>query len=107
MINIEEFARIDLRVAEVISAQPVEGARRLLLLEVDLGEEKRTLVAGIAEYRKPEDIVGKKIIIVANLEPATIRGIASQGMILAAQSPDGALGLLTVDQPLANGSKVR
>ena len=107
MITIEEFARMDLRVAEVVSAQPVEGAKRLLLLEVDLGEERRTLVAGIAEYRRPEDIIGKKIVVVANLEPATIRGITSQGMILAAQSPDGALGLLTVDQPLLNGSKVR
>lgn len=107
MITIEEFARLDLRVAEVVSARPVEGAKRLLLLEVDLGEERRTLVAGIAEYRTPEELAGKKIVIVANLEPATIRGVTSQGMLLAAQAPDGALALLTVDQPLTNGSKVR
>lgn len=107
MITIDEFARLDLRVAEVLSAKPVEGAKRLLHLEVDLGEEKRTLVAGIAEHRKPEDLVGKKIVVVANLEPATIRGVTSYGMILAAQSADGALALLTVDQPLPNGARVR
>lgn len=107
MITIDEFARLDLRVAEVISAKPVEGATRLLLLEVDLGDERRTLVAGIAEHRQPEEIVGKKIVVVANLQPAVIRGITSNGMLLAAQSPEGTLAVVTVDHPVANGSRVR
>jgi len=106
MITIDQFARLDLRVAEVVSAKPVEGAKKLLLLEVDLGEERRTLVAGIAQYRTPAELVGKQIVVVANLEPAVIRGVTSQGMLLAAQAPDGALALVTVDQPVPNGSKV-
>ncbi|MDP2727832.1 MAG: methionine--tRNA ligase subunit beta [Dehalococcoidia bacterium] len=106
MISIEDFARLDLRIGEVVSARPVVGAKRLLQLEVDLGEERRTLVAGVAEHRSPEELVGRQIVVVANLEPAIIRGITSQGMLLAAQSPDGTLALLTVDQPLPNGAKV-
>lgn len=107
MITIEEFSRLDLRIGEVVSAKPVEGAKKLLLLEVDLGEEKRrTLVAGIAQYRTPEELAGKKIVVVANLEPAVIRGNASQGMLLAAQGPDGSLALVTVDRPVPNGSRV-
>lgn len=106
MINIEEFARLELRIGQVISATVVAGASKLLLLEVDLGEEKRTLVAGIAQHRTPEDLVGKQIVVVANLQPAVIRGVTSQGMLLAAQGPDGDLGLLTVDKPVPNGAKV-
>ncbi|MDP2936619.1 MAG: methionine--tRNA ligase subunit beta [Dehalococcoidia bacterium] len=106
MITIEEFSLLDLRIGEVVSARPVDGAKKLLLLEVDLGEEKRTLVAGIAQHRNPEDLVGKQIVVVANLQPAVIRGVTSQGMLLAAQGPDGDLGLLTVDKPVPNGAKV-
>lgn len=106
MINIEEFARLELRIGQVISATLVAGASKLLLLEVDLGEENRTLVAGIAQHRKPEDLVGKQIVVVANLQPAVIRGVTSQGMLLAAQGPDGDLCLLTVDKPVPNGAKV-
>ncbi len=106
MITIDEFARLDLRIGEVVSASPVEGARKLLLLEVDVGGERRTLVAGIAQYRTPEELIGRKIVVVANLEPAVIRGITSQGMLLAAQGPEGSLALLTVDQPVPNGAKV-
>lgn len=107
MVSLEDFERLDLRIGKVVSAQPVEGAKRLLLLEVDLGEERRNLVAGIAEYRSPQELVGKQIVVVVNLEPAVIRGITSQGMLLAAQGPDGSVGLLTVDQPVPNGSRVR
>ena len=90
MITIDQFARLDLRVAEVVSAKPVEGAKKLLLLEVDLGEERRTLVAGIAQYRTPAELVGKQIVVVANLEPATIRGVRSEGMLLAGWVKGGA-----------------
>lgn len=107
MISTEDFARLDLRIGEVVSARPVEGAKRLLLLEVDLGHERRTLVAGIAEYRSPHELLGKQIVVVVNLEPAVIRGLTSQGMLLAAQGPEGSLALLTVDQPVPNGAQVR
>lgn len=107
MISIEDFARLDLRIGEVLSARPVAGAQRLLVLEVDLGKERRTLVAGIAQYRSPQELVGVKIVVAANLEPATIRGVTSQGMLLAAQGPEGAFALLTVDQPVPNGARVK
>ena len=95
-ISIEDFARIDLRLAEVVSAERVEKADKLLKLEVALGDERRTIVAGIAQHYSPEEMVGKKIVVVANLKPAKLRGILSQGMLLAA-SEGGNLGILTLD----------
>jgi len=83
-ITIDEFNRLDLRVGEILKAERVEGTEKLLKLEVDIGMEKRQMIAGIADVYPPETMVGKKIIVVANLQPATIRGIESQAMLLAA-----------------------
>lgn len=105
-ISIEEFKKIDLRVAKVISARKVENSDKLLLLEIDLGEEKRQIVAGIAEYYKPEEIIGKEIIVVYNLQPAKIRGYESQGMLLAAKDNKGRLAILTPEKEVDPGSKV-
>ncbi|HBT20730.1 MAG TPA: methionine--tRNA ligase [Peptococcaceae bacterium] len=105
-ITIDEFSRVDLRVAEVLKAEKVENADKLLKLEVDLGTEKKTVVAGIAEYYKPDEVVGKKVVIVANLKPAKIRGITSQGMILAASKGDK-LGVITLDKDIPVGAKVK
>jgi methionyl-tRNA synthetase len=85
LIGIDEFAKVQLRVARVLDARRVEGAERLLCLKVDDGERERQLVAGIAEHYAPDDLVDKSIVIVANLEPAEIRGVRSEGMLLAAQ----------------------
>jgi methionyl-tRNA synthetase len=104
LITIEQFKEIDLRVATVVSAAPVPGADKLLKLEVDLGEERRQLVAGIAKQYSPAELVGKQIVVVANLQPAVIRGIESRGMLLAAVHPGG-LAVLTVDRPAPNGTK--
>jgi methionyl-tRNA synthetase len=106
-IKIEDFARIELRVGTVLSAAAVPKAKKLLQLSVDLGEpEPRSIVAGIAETYAPDQIVGRQVIVVANLEPATIRGIASQGMLLAAG--DGqVLGLSALDRHVAPGTRVR
>jgi len=82
-ITFNEFKKVDLRAAEILKAEKVAGADKLLKLEVDIGTEKRQLVAGIAQEYSPEELIGKKLIIVANLKPAVIRGIESQGMILA------------------------
>ncbi|MBC7342333.1 MAG: methionine--tRNA ligase [Clostridia bacterium] len=106
LISIEEFARLDLRVAEVLAAEKVEKTDRLLKLRVRIGDEERTVVAGIAQYYRPEELVGKKVVVVANLKPATLRGITSQGMILAAVGDDG-LSLVTPERNLASGAKVR
>lgn len=105
-ITIDEFKKIDLRVAKVLSARRVENSDKLLLLEIDLGDEKRQIVAGIAEHYKPEDMVGKEIIVVYNLQPAKIRGYESQGMLLAAKDSKGCLAILTPEKEVDPGSKV-
>jgi len=105
-ISIDEFGRLDLRVAEVVTAERVAGADRLLKLTVDLGGETRQVVAGIAQVYEPESLVGRRVILVANLEPATIRGVQSQGMVLAAVSGK-ALSLLTTDKDIGPGVRVR
>jgi len=105
-IPIEEFKKIDLRVAKVLSARKVENSDKLLLLEIDLGDEKRQIVAGIAEHYKPEDMVGREIIVVYNLQPAKIRGYESQGMLLAAKDSKGRLAILTPEKEVDPGSKV-
>ncbi|MEW5702627.1 MAG: methionine--tRNA ligase [Candidatus Zixiibacteriota bacterium] len=105
VITIDEFKKAQLRTAEVIAAERVEGANRLLKLQIAIGEERRQIVAGIAEHYKPEDLIGKTIIVVANLQPATVRGVASQGMLLAA-SKGKTLRLLTADGPLESGATI-
>jgi methionyl-tRNA synthetase len=105
-IAIDDFMKIDLRVAEVIQAEHIKKADKLLKLQLDLGYEKRQVVSGIAQYYKPEELVGRKVICITNLKPVKLRGELSQGMILAG-SKDGSLSLATVDQSLPNGSKVK
>ncbi|MEW6081807.1 MAG: methionine--tRNA ligase [Bacillota bacterium] len=104
-ISIEEFQRLDLRVARVLSAERVKGTDKLLKIDLDLGYERRQVVSGIAEDYSPEDLAGRFVIIVANLEEAKIRGVRSKGMILAACDGKGDK-LLTVDRPTELGSKV-
>lgn len=105
LITIEQFKEVDLRVATVVSAAPVPGAEKLLKLEIDLGGERRPLVAGIAKHYSPEELVGRQIVVVANLQPAVIRGLESRGMLLAAVHPSG-LCLVTVDREAPNGARV-
>lgn len=106
IISFDEFCRLDLRVARVTQAQRVEGADRLLQLQVDLGNETRQVVAGIADAYGPEEIVGKQVIFVANLEPAKIRGIRSEGMILAAGGKK-VLALSALDRDVPPGTEIR
>jgi methionyl-tRNA synthetase len=105
-ITIDEFMKVDLRVAQVIHAEPVKKADKLLKLQLDLGYEKRQVISGIAQYYKPEDLVGRKVICVTNLKPVTLRGELSEGMILAG-SKDGILSLATIAESLPVGSKVK
>jgi len=106
LLSFEAFQKLKLRVARVDAAERVKGADRLLQLQISLGDEKRQIVAGIAQHYEPETLVGKQIVVVANLEPATIRGVESQGMLLAA-SGDGQLSLLTPDGDVPSGAEVR
>jgi len=105
-IQFEDFAKIDLKVATIIIAEKVEKADKLLKLEVDLGFEKRTIVSGIALHFNPEDIVGKQVVVVANLAPRKMRGIESQGMILMAEDKAGKLHFVNPDSVIDTGSGV-
>ena len=106
-VDIEEFGRLELRVAQVTGAERVPKTDKLLKLSLDLGFETRTVVSGIADWYSPEDLLGQRVVIVANLKPAKIRGIASQGMILAAEDEQGRLALLTPNSEVALGARVR
>lgn len=106
LIDIAQFAQVDLRVAEVKEAERVEGTDKLMKLQVSLGEENRQIVAGIAQHYEPADLVGKKIVVVANLKPAKLRGIESQGMLLAASDAD-TISILTPLKDVQIGSKVK
>lgn len=105
-ITIDQFLEIDLRVATIVSAERVPNADRLLKLQVDLGSEQRQLVAGIALSYEPQTLVGRRIVVVANLEPARIRGVESQGMLLAADA-DGRPVLALFDAEVPPGTRVR
>ena len=105
-ISFDEFKKMDLRVGEILNAEKVEGTTKLLKLEVDIGVEKRTMVAGIADVYSPEDLTGKKITVIVNLKPAVIRGIESQGMLLAAEIDDKAT-ISFFDKEVPTGAKVR
>ncbi|PEE44328.1 methionine--tRNA ligase [Bacillus pseudomycoides] len=105
-ITIDDFFKVELRVAEVIEAEPVKKADKLLKIQLDLGTEKRQVVSGIAKFYTSEELKGKKVICVTNLKPVKLRGELSQGMILAGEE-NGVLSLATIDQNLPNGTKIK
>ena len=105
-ISIDDFVKVDLRVATVTACEPVPKADKLLKLQVDLGYEQRQVISGIAKFYSAEELVGQKVIVVANLKPVKLRGELSQGMILAGEK-DGILKLASVDEQLPNGAKVK
>jgi methionyl-tRNA synthetase len=107
MITIDDFAKLDLRVGTIASAAPHPNADRLVVLDVDLGGERRQLVAGIRAHYAPEDLVGQQIVMIANLEPATLRGVRSEGMLLAASDADGHLAIVSPQRPVAAGARVK
>jgi methionyl-tRNA synthetase len=105
LLDIAEFSKAKLKVAQVLRAEKVEGADKLLKLQIDLGTEQRQIVAGVAEFYSPEQITGKRIIVVSNLKPAKIRGIESNGMLLAAKKGKQ-LSLVTPEGDLPAGADV-
>ena len=106
-ISYEEFNKLDIRIAEVLSAEKVPKTNKLIKLSLDTGLDKRTVVSGIAEFFKPEDLVGKQVCLLANLEPRKIKGIESHGMVLLAENPSGELVFVTPDNVIAKGSVVK
>lgn len=107
LIAYDDFMKLDMRVAEVLRAEKMKKADKLLKLQLDLGGEKRQVVSGLAEHYDPEELIGKKVICVTNLKPVKLRGEMSEGMILSGEDADGKLALATVEQTLPNGSVVK
>lgn len=105
MIKFEDFKKLDIRVATIVEAEKIAGADKLLKLIVDLGDEKRQLVAGIALQYEAQELLGKQVPVVCNLEPAKIRGTESNGMVLCAAVPEPVL--LSPEKKVPDGSKVR
>ena len=106
-ISIDDFMKIDLRVAKVLTAEKVPNSRKLVKMTIDVGTEQRTLVAGIAEAYEPEQLVGRTIVMVFNLKPAKLMGIESNGMVLAASPDGGKPTLVGFDQDVPPGTRVR
>lgn len=106
MISIDDFRKVELKVATVKSAEAHPNADRLIVLQVDLGSEQRQICAGIRNHYTPEELVGKQVVVVANLETAKLRGLESQGMLLAA-SDDGRVIILTPEKPVLAGAQVK
>lgn len=106
MVTLEEFKKAELKIATIESVEPHPNADRLYVLSVKVGETKKSIVAGIRLFYTPEQLVGKQIVIVDNLEPCVIRGVESQGMLLAASNNEG-LTVVTTDRPISDGSVVK
>ncbi len=107
MISIEDFAKIELRVGTIVAAEHVPGATKILKLTIDIGDRQITTASGIAQHYEPEGLAGRRVVVVANLQPAVIRGIESQGMILAASQEGGKVVLVGPAEDIPNGAKVR
>ncbi len=106
-IEFEDFGKMDIRVGTILEAEKVAKTKKLLKLKIDTGIDKRTVVSGIAEYYEPEDLIGKQVSILVNLEPKKLKGIESQGMILCAENADGSLSIVEPDKKVKNGSEVK
>ena len=107
-IGIDDFARIELRVAKILVAERIPKADKLLRLEVDLGYEKRQILSGIAQWYTPEELIGRRIVVITNLAPRKMRGLESHGMLLAASETEGSKPVLaTFDEEIALGSRLK
>ena len=104
-ITIDDFAKVELKVAKVLEAEKVEGSNKLIKFKVSLGNEERQIVSGIQKYYEPEDLIGKKLVVVTNLKPVKLKGIESQGMIIAAGDGD-VVKVLLVDDAVEEGQLI-
>ncbi|GBD33803.1 Methionine--tRNA ligase [bacterium HR34] len=106
-INLDDFSKLDLRVGKILEAEKIENSEKLVKLQVSLGDEERQIIAGIGKSYLPEELVGRLVVVLANLEPKKLMGYESQGMILAASDETGLPSLLTVDKQISPGSKIK
>lgn len=107
MISYDDFQKLDLRTAKILEAEKIDGSEKLLKLQIDLGGEKRQLVAGVGKVYGPENLIGRQIVIIVNLEPRVIFGVESNGMLLAADGGDENPVLLMPDKEVESGSKIK
>jgi len=107
MIKFEDFQKLDLRVARIIEAEEIEGSEKLVLLKIDIGKETRQIVAGVKNAYRPQDLAGREIVVVLNLEPRKLMGFQSQGMLLAAVDDNGKPVLLVPEKEVKPGSEVK
>jgi methionyl-tRNA synthetase len=105
-ITYDDFAKLDIRVGTILSAEKVAKTKKLLKLTIDTGIDQRTIVSGIAEHYAPEDIVGRQVSVVVNLAPKVLKGIESRGMILMAENADGSLSFVSPDKQIKNGGTI-
>ncbi|MEK7616088.1 MAG: methionine--tRNA ligase subunit beta [Patescibacteria group bacterium] len=103
MISYDDFSKIELKVAKVLSAEKVEGSEKLLKLQIDLGSEQRQIISGIAKAYEAEQLIGKQVVVITNLEPRMIMGLESNGMLLAADGPT----ILTPEHEVENGAVIK
>lgn len=107
MVNFQDFKNLDIRVAEIKEVKEIPNADKLYILKIDIGGEEREIVAGIKKHYKPDELMGKKIVVLANLEPAVIRGVQSNGMLLAASDNSREkIVILTPEKDMAPGSRI-
>jgi len=106
MITIDDFSKIELRTGKVLEAKRIEGSNKLIVMKVDTGEI-RQIVAGIGKAYSPEELVGKTIVVVTNLQPAKLMGVESEGMLLAASDDEGRLSIITTEREVKTGSRVK
>lgn len=106
MITIEDFAKLELKIGKVLEARRVEGSNKLIVIKVNTGEE-RQIVAGIGKDYSPEELIGKMIVVVTNLQPIKLMGVESQGMLLATSDDKGKISILTIDKDIKEGSRVK
>ena len=107
LITYDEFSKVELGVGKILEAEKVPKADKLLQIQVDLGTETRQIVAGIAQYYEPEQLIDKLVVVVKNLQPVKLRSVESNGMLLAAANDDGELSLVTLEKPITPGTQVR
>ncbi|MCD6410655.1 methionine--tRNA ligase subunit beta [bacterium] len=106
MIQFRDFQKVELAIGEILEAKKIEGSEKLMLLKVDIGDEVRQIVAGIGSFYQPEDLIGKEIVVVVNLEPKKLMGYESRGMLLAAVKKDGEVVLIVPEKKGGAGTKV-
>ncbi|NCO83618.1 MAG: methionine--tRNA ligase subunit beta [Nitrospirae bacterium CG22_combo_CG10-13_8_21_14_all_44_11] len=106
MITIEDFAKVELKIGKVLEAQRVEKSNKLIVMKIDTGEE-RQIVAGVGRAYTPEELVGKSIVVVTNLQPANLMGVESHGMLLAASDDEGNLSVITLEKEIKAGARVK